>query len=153
MASLLKMTGVELELITDFNMLLMIEEGIRGGTTQVSHGYDKTNNKYMKNYDKNKESSFLMYLDPNNLYGCPVTEKLPVGNFKWLKNASKIDEKFIKNYDKNDDIGYFLKVDIEYPEELHDLHIDLPFLPEKMEINEHKKLVCMQYDKKTIVPT
>ena len=60
-----------------------------------------------------------------------MTEKLPVGGFKWAKNKSKIDEEFIKNYDKNDDIGYFLKVDIEHPQELHDLHIDLPFLPEK----------------------
>ena len=78
-----------------------------------------------KNYDKNEESSFLMYLDANNLYGCPLTEKLPAGNFKWVKNTSKIYEEFTKNYDENDDIGYFLKVDIEYLEELDDLHIDL----------------------------
>ena len=78
-----------------------------------------------KNYDKNEESSFLMYLDANNLYGCPLTEKLPVGNFKWVKNTSKIYEEFTKNCDENDDIGYFLKVDIEYLEELDDLHIDL----------------------------
>ena len=70
----------------------MIEEGVRNGITQVSHGYGKANNKYMKNYDKNEESSFVMYLDANNLFGCPVTEKLPVGNFKWVKNASKIGE-------------------------------------------------------------
>ena len=137
----LKMTGVELELLTDPYMLLMIEEG--GGITQVSHGYAKANNKYMKNYDKNEESSFLMYFDANNLYECPLTENLPIGNFKWVKNEFKIDEEFIKNYDKNDDIGYFLKVDIDYLEELHDLHIDLPFLPEKMKINGHNKLVCM----------
>ena len=61
------MTGVELELVTDPNMLLMIEEGIRGGITQVSPGYAKANNKYMKNYDKNEESSFLTYLDANNM--------------------------------------------------------------------------------------
>ena len=111
----------------------MVEEGIRRGATQASHGYAKANNKYMKNYDKNEESSFLMYLDANNLYGCPMTEKIPVGNLILVKNASKIDEKFIKNYDKNDNIGHFLKVDIEYPEQLHDLHIDLPFSPEKNE--------------------
>ena len=97
----LKMTGVELELLTNPNMLLMIEERIRGEITQVSHGYAKANNKYMKNYDKNEESPFLMYLDANNLYGCPITEKLPVGNFKWVKNTSKIDEEFIKSYDEN----------------------------------------------------
>ena len=145
------MTGVQLELLTDPNMLLMTEEGIRGGITQVSHGYAKANNKYMKNYDKNKESPFLKYLDANNLYGCPVTEKLPVDNFKWVKNTSKIDKEFIKNYDENDDIGYFLKVDIEYPKELYDSHIDLPFLPEKMEVNGHSKLVCKHNDKKNYV--
>ena len=80
-----KITGTELELLTDRNMLLMVEEGIKGEITQVSHGYAKANNKYMKNYDKNEESSFLMYLDANNLYGCPMTEKLPVGGFKWVK--------------------------------------------------------------------
>ena len=118
----LKMTRVELELLTDPNMLLMIE---------VSHGYVKANNKYIKNYDRNKTSSFLTHLDANNLYGCPVTEKLPIGNFKWVKNVSKIDEELAKNYDENGDIGYFLKVDHEYPEELHDFHIDLTFLTEK----------------------
>ena len=74
------MTIVELELLTDSNILLMIGERIRGGITQASHGYAKTNNKYMKNYDKNKESSFLMRLDANNLF--PMTENLPLGNFK-----------------------------------------------------------------------
>ena len=109
-------------------MLLVIEEGIRGRITEESHGYARANNKFMKNYDKNEKSSFLMYSEANNLYGCPMTEKLPVGNFKWIKNTSKIDEEFIKNYDNNNDIGYFLKVDIEYLKEVHDLHIDLPFL-------------------------
>ena len=79
---------------------------------------------------KNKESSFLLDLDANNMYGCPMTGKLPVDGFKWVKNVSKIDEEFIKNYDENSDIGLFLKVDIESPKELHDLHSDLPFLSE-----------------------
>ena len=65
----------------------------------------------------------------------------------------EIDEEFMKNYDENDDIGYFLKVDIKYPKELHDLHVDLPFLPEKMKINGHSKLLCTQYDKKTMLHT
>ena len=94
----------------------------------------------------------MSYLDANNLYGCPMIKKLPVSSFKWVKNVSRIDEEFIKNYDENsDDIGYFLKVDFEYPKELHDLHSDLPFLPEKMEINKHEKLVCTLYDKKEYV--
>ena len=74
--------GLELELLTDPNMLLMFEERIRGGITQSSHRYAEANNKYMKNYDENKESSFLIYLDANNLYGCTMSQKLPVGSSK-----------------------------------------------------------------------
>ena len=85
MASLLKKYEVELELFTDPNILLMIEEGVRGGTTQVSHRYAEANNKYMKSYDKNKESSYLMYLDANNLYGWSMSQKQPVGIYKWVK--------------------------------------------------------------------
>ena len=131
----------------------MVEEGITGGITQVSHGHAKANNKYIKNYDKNKESSFLLYLDANNLYECQVTEKLPAGGFKWVKNTSKIDEQFIKNDDENDDTGYFLKVDIEYPEELHNLHTDLPFSPEKMKTNGRNKVLCTHNDKKIMLLT
>ena len=143
----LKVIGIKLELITDINMLLMIESGMRGGVCHVIHSYAEANNKYMNNYDENKEPSFLSFLDANNLYGCPIIKKLPVGSFKWVKSVSRIDEKFIKNYDENGDIGYFLKADFEYPKELQDLHHDLPFLPEKMKINKHDKLVCTLYDK------
>ena len=147
----IKITVVKLELITDINMLLMIESGIRGGVCHVIQRYAEANNKYMDNYDENKELSFLSYLDANNLYGYSMIEKLPVGGFKWVKNVFKIDEEFIKNYDKNSDIGYFLKVDIEHPKELHDLHSDLSFLPEKIKVNKHDKLVCTLYDKKRYV--
>ena len=92
----LKKAGVELELLTDPNMLLMFKKGISGGITQSIHRYAEANNKYMKNYDKNKESSFLIYLDLNNLYGWAMSQKLPVDSFKWVKNVSKIDEEFIK---------------------------------------------------------
>ena len=144
----LKITGVKLELITDINMLLMIESGMRGRVCHVICSYAETNNKYMNNYDENEESSFLSYLDANNLYGCPMIKKLPVGGFKWVTNVSRMDEEFIKNYDENSDIGYFFKVDLEYPKELHDLHSDLPFLSEKVKINKHEKLVCVLHDKK-----
>ena len=107
----------------------------------------------MKNYDGNKESSHLEYQDANNLYGYPMTEKLPVEDITWVTNVCEIDKELIKNYDKNEDIGFFLKVDIKYPKELHDLHIDLPFLPEKMKINGHNKLVCTQNDKKSMLST
>ena len=144
----LKKTEVELELITDLHMLLSIEEGIRGGMCHAVHRYAKANNKYMKNYDKKEESLYIQYLDANNLYGWAMSQKLPVGGFKWIDEVSKIDEDFIKNNDENSDIGYFLKVDIEYPKELHDLHSDLPFLPERIKINKCNKLVCNLNDKK-----
>ena len=79
----LKKTDVKLELLTDYQMLLMIEEGIRGGMCQSTHRYAKANNKYMKNYDKKIESSYLTYLDANNLYGWAMSQKLPVIGFMW----------------------------------------------------------------------
>ena len=102
----LKKTGVELELLTDNDMLIMFEERTRGGICQAAYRYAKANNKYMKNYDKNKESSFLEYLDANNLYGWPMCKKLPVSDFKWLNDLSIFTEEFIKNYDENSDKGY-----------------------------------------------
>ena len=96
-------------------MLLMIEKGIRGGMCQAIHRYAKANNKYMNNYDKNMESSYLMYLDANNLYGSTMSQKIPVNRFKWVKKLSKFNETLIKGYNKNSDRGYFLEVDVEYP--------------------------------------
>ena len=81
----LKRTGIKLELLTDIEMLLMIEKGIRGGICHVIHKYVKANNKYMENYDKNIESSYLMYLDENNMYGWGISQKLPVNGFKWKR--------------------------------------------------------------------
>ena len=134
----LKKTNIELELLTDYDMLLMVEEGIRGGICHSIHRYAKANNKYMKNYNINEESSYIQYLDANNLYGWAMSKKLPVNGFKWLDN-DKINEEFIKNYNENDKKGYILKVDVKYPKRLHDLRSGLPFLPERMEINKCKK--------------
>ena len=127
----LKKTGVKLELLTDNDMLMIFEEGTRGGMCHATYRNAKPNNKYMKNYDENIISSYLEYVDANNLYGWEMSEKLPVGNFKWTEKDEllKFDEKFIKNYDENSDKGYVLKVDVEHPKNLHKLHIDLPFLP------------------------
>ena len=103
----LKKTDVKLELLTDLNMLLMVEEGIRGGMCHAVRRYAKANKKCMKNYDKKEKSSFLEYLDADNLYGWTMCQKLPVGGFKWVKNVSRIDKDFIKNYDEDGDVGFF----------------------------------------------
>ena len=87
--------------------------------------YDISNNKYMIYHDEDKEISYILYLDANNLYGWTMSQKLSVNGFKWVNNVSEIDEDFIKNYDVADDIDSFLEVDIEYPKNLHDLHGDL----------------------------
>ena len=129
-------------------MLLMIEEGIRGGICHTVHRY----NKYMKNYDKSKESSYIQYLDANNLYGAAMSEKLAINGFKWVNDISGINEKFVKSYDKkNSGKGYILEVDVDYPSKLHKLHSDMPFLPERMKIDKIQKLVCNLRDKKKYV--
>ena len=144
----LKRTDVKLELIGNIDMT---EEGIKGGICHSALRHAKANYKYMKDYDENKDDYFLIYTDYNNLYGKAMSEKLPVDGFEWIEDISKIDEDFIKNYDENRDVGYFIKADIEYPKELHNKHSDLPFLSERMKVNQCKKLVCNLYDKKDYV--
>ena len=92
-------------------MLLMVEKGIRGGIFQATHRYARANNKYMNDYDKNFESSYLVFLDANNLYGWTMSQKLLINGFEWIKKLSKFNERFIKNYSEISDRGYFLEVD------------------------------------------
>ena len=134
-------------------MLLMIEKGIRGGICQATHRYAKANNKYMKNYNKNIESSYIEYLDSNNLYGWAMSQKLPVKGFKWVKQKklSKFNEDFIKKYDEDSNTGYFLEADIDYPKELFNLHNDLPFLPKIKKVEKVEKLICSTEDKEKYV--
>ena len=122
-------------------MLLMIEEGIRGGMFQSIHRYAEANNKYMKKYNKNIPSSYLLYLDANNLYGWAMSKKFPVNGFEGVNDLSIFKENFIKNYDENSDVGYFLEVDIEYPKTLWGLHKDWPFLPERKKLGKVKNLL------------
>ena len=147
----LKKKNRKLELLTDYDMLLMVEEEIRGGICHSIHRHAKANNKYMKNYDESKESSYIQYLDANNLYGWAMSQKLPKNNFKWVEDTSRINEEFIKNYNENSNKGYILEVDVKYPKKLHDLHSDLPFLPKRMKIDKCKKLVCNLHDKKKYI--
>ena len=129
----------------------MVEEGIRDVICHAIHRYAKANNKYMKNYDNNKESLYIQYLGANNLYGWAMSQKLPLNGFKWLEDTSRINEEFIKNYYENNDKGYILEVDVKYPKKLYDLHSDLPFLPKRMKIDKCKKLVCNLRNKKKYV--
>ena len=129
-------------------MLLMVEEGIRGGICHSIHRYTKANNKYMKDYNENIELSYIQYLDANNLHGWAMFQKLPVNNSKWIKDTSKINEEFIKNYNENSYKGYILELDVKYPKKLHDLHSDLPFLPRRIKTDKCKKLVCDLHNKK-----
>ena len=129
--AMLKLTGIEIDLVYDQEMYEMIEAGLRGGMTQTTCKKVEANNKYMgSDYDSGKESSYIIYLDANNLYGLSMIQKLPYRNLKW---DDKITEDDIINYN-NGRTGYILEVDLEYPKELHDLHNDYPLAPEVMNV-------------------
>ena len=144
----LKKAGIKLELLTDPDMLLMFEKGIRGGITQAVHKYASANNKYMgDSFDPKSESSYLQYLDANNLYGWAMSQPLPTGGFKWIDmNQNGISELATRT-----DKGYLLEVDVNYPKDLHDLHNELPFMCEKLEINGVEKLVPNLRNKRNYV--
>ena len=147
MASMLKKTIVNLELLTDIDMLLMIEAGIRGRTCQSINRYTKANNKYMKNCDKSIESSYIMYLDPNILYRWAMSQTLPINGFKWEDDISRFSERFTKSYNENSNEGYFLEVDVEYPKKIFGSLKDLPFLAGRKKIEQVEKLVFSIEDK------
>ena len=148
----LKMTGINLELLSNQDMLLMFEKGIRGGISIISNRYGEANNKYMKGFIKNKLIKYLMYLDANNLYGCAMSEKLPTHGFKWLTDKEKenlFNNQVVQVWEKTSCI---LEVDLEYPEKLHDLHNDYPFCPERVKCeNGVEKLIPNLRDKNKYV--
>ncbi|XP_057290262.1 uncharacterized protein LOC130612946 [Hydractinia symbiolongicarpus] len=148
----LKKTDVELDLLSDMDMLLFVERGIRGGLCQAVHRHAKANNPYMgEMYNTSEETTYLQYLDANNLYRWAMIQKLPTGGFEW-DDASKFIAKLIsKLAAENGEYGYLLEVDVIYPRELHDTHNDLPFMPERKVINGVEKLTPCLSDKKNYV--
>ena len=129
----LKITDVQLELLSDPDMLLMIEKGIRGGISMISNRYGKANNPYMgSKFDNTEETRFITYLDANNLYGWAMSKPLPTHGFKWMDDAEKETWK---------SVPCILEVDLEYPEHLHDLHNDYPLAPESIKIGRVDKLI------------
>ena len=131
--AMLKMTEVNLELITDIDMYQFVEKGMRGGISYIANRYSKANNKYMQNWNPNEPSKYLMYLDANNLYGWAMSQHLPTGNFKWLKKQQILNINW-KTVPKDNKTGYLLEVDLEYPNELHDLHNDYPCAAEQIKV-------------------
>ena len=143
----LKETGQKLELLHDYDMLMMFERGIRGGITHISKRYSEANNKYMKDYNPDKPSKFIQYLDANNLYGWAMSQSLPTHGFKWMKNITK-DEVMDILEKANDSManpikkkGYIFEVDLEYPKDLWKSHNDYPLAPEKLKVNGVEKLI------------
>ena len=118
-------------------MVLMTKKGIRGGLTQVIRKHGIANNKYLSDYGSSKKSTYLQYLDANNLHCYGMTKKLPLNGYKWADTAIFTDE-FIKNYSDIGDKGYLLEVDAAYPKELHIVQRYLPFLQDKMS-KRHKE--------------
>ena len=146
-----KNTGVRLGLLNNIYMSLMVEKVIQSGICHAIHRYAKRNDKYMKNYDKNIESSYVMYLVANNLSGWAMSQKLLVNDFEQVKKLSQFNKCLIKNYDENSDKGYILEVDVEYPKNLFNLHKYLPFLAEIKKIKKCKKLVSNIHNKENYV--
>ena len=135
----LKITKVKLELLTDPDMLLMVEKGIRGGISVITNRYGKSTNPYMREkYNENERTKYITYLDANNLYGWAMMKNVPTHGFKWMKeNELMVWEKF----------SCILEVDLKYPEELHDLQNDYPLAPESIKLGSVEKLIPNLNDK------
>ena len=141
----LKITRIYLKLLSDPDMLLMFERGVRGGISMIPTRYGQANNKYMgEKFDESKPSKYISYLDANNLYGWAMSKKLPTCGFEWMTEEELCGEEWRE-------IPCILEVDLEYPKELHDLHNEYPLAPERMKINRVEKLIPNLSDKKRYV--
>jgi len=128
-------TDAELELITDPDAYLLIESSIRGGMATISNRYSKANNPYLDEYDDSKPTTYIIYLDANNLYGHAQSQPLPVGNFRFLSER-EVEELDLMSVKPDAPVGYIVECDLEYPEHLHDLHNDYPLAPEHMTVSQ-----------------
>ena len=135
-AAMLKMTGIKLDLISDIDMHLFIEKGMRVGISYISKRYSKANNKYMKSYDSSEETKLIMYWDANNLYGWTMSQHLSYSEFKWL-SKKEISRFSLNSISENSFVSYILEIDLTYPDELHNLHNDYLLVPEKLEITQN----------------
>ena len=131
------MTRTELDLISDIDMHLFIEKGMRGGISYISKRHSEANDKYMECYGSGKESKYITYLDANNLYGWAMNQYLRYSGFKW-SNQKEISDLCLNSISENSSIGYILEIDLEYPSKLHELHNDYPLAPEKLKISQNK---------------
>jgi len=145
----LRISKAKLELITDPDMYLMVEDGIRGGISTIMHRYAKANNKYMGDlYNHDEESSYIMYLDASALYSWAMSHPLPLDGFWWM---SQEDLDLWVDICYEDGVGAVLDVDLEYPQELHDSQNEYPLAPERLMINRVKKLIPNLSNKKRYV--
>ena len=136
----LKETGQELQLLHDYDMLMLFERGIRGGITHISKIYAQANNKYMVNYDPDKTSTYIQYLDANNLYGWAMSQSLPAHEFKWMHDLTIESVINILEHPKKNK-GYIFEVDLVYPHKLWKSHNDYPLAPEKINVDGVGKLI------------
>ena len=139
----LKVTEVKLELLSDIDMLLMVEKRIRGGVSMISNRPGKANNKYMGDkFDASGPSKYITYLDANNLYGWAMSKPLPTHGFKWMKLSELLTWELH---------SCILEVELEYPESLHDLHSDYQLAPEHIGVNKIDKLIPNLRDKEKYI--
>ena len=137
-----------LEKISNTGKCLFIEKWLNRVISFIAKRYAKAKNKYIKNYNPKKSSKFIIYLDLNNLYGWSMSEYLPYEGFKWLRNVDGFDMMLIGKESKT---GYILEVDLEYPDELYELHSDYPLVSEKLAIpyemlSDYCKKVADKYE-------